>query len=179
MYDGLFAGIFVGCSVTYVRYQMNKLLIFMHEIIHIRMTYLTNMRYIFYVVKSGVCSRQKGFHTQCTSAVGMKYIYTSRSSLLIIFSLFIIIWCLMDSEYIEPTKAKKFVMLLPWWRIEAEYNHAVKKISENVSTTRLGVEISKFRVLYCVCHIKCFAEMKLMESGDQDVKGPGLGSHPV
>ena len=74
VYDGKLAGIFAGCYVTYViEDQMKMLAIRMHKIIHSCMKSLTNMRY-FYVVESGVCSRQKYLHTQCTSAIRMKHI---------------------------------------------------------------------------------------------------------
>ena len=48
-----------------------------------------------------------------------------------------------------------------------------------VSTMRLGVEVSKLHVLYCIYHFKCFSKMRFMERSDQKVERPDLRSDCV
>ena len=46
----------------------------------------------------------------------------------------------------EPVKAKKFVLVVAWWRIEEDTNRAVNEISETFSSTGFGVEVIKLHV---------------------------------
>ena len=46
------------------------------------------------------------------------------------FSMFIMWWYFIVSGSMESVKSKNFVMLWPWWRIEADSNCAINKFSD-------------------------------------------------
>ena len=70
---GVLVGIFVGCSVTYIRDQMKTMVVWMHGINHSCMDYLTNAQSL-YVVESGARILWKDIRIQCASVIRMKYI---------------------------------------------------------------------------------------------------------
>ena len=57
----------------------------------------------------------------------------------------------------EPTKANKFEIFLPWPRIEVDNNSAITNITVDFLPWGFRVDITKFHVLSRVQHIKCLA----------------------
>ena len=158
---------------------MKMLVVHMHWIVHIRMKYLTNARSFFvYFSQVYVVVGIIDIHS-FPAQLGWSTLYTSRKFILVIFAVYIIWCCLMVIGATEPIKTKSSLMYWPWWRIEVENNRAVNNISENVYAMRLIVEIIKFNFWSCVHHVKCLADMNLMERVDKDLKWTSLGSNPV
>ena len=79
------------------------------------------------------------------------------------------------SVYMEYIKEKNFVMVISWWRVEADANLAVNKIPEIFHSMGFGVEVSKLHFWPCIHHVKCFTKVIRMKNGDKDVKTTGLG----
>ena len=80
---------------------------------------------------------------------------------------------------IKLINSKYFVSLITCRIIERGSNCVLYDIPEAFSTMRLGVEVRKLHIIYCVHHYKCFSEIQLIDSSDKDVGRSILVSYSV
>ena len=60
----------------------------------------------------------------------------------------------MVSESMKLVKAKKFVMVGVWWRVETGNYHVTNNIYEALVSIGFGFGVSKFHICSCVHRIK-------------------------
>ena len=158
----------VSRSLNYVEsYEIDEWTSIIFSCSRVRCTYSLEHEVCLPTYTSRVQSWWSTLHNFCT-------VWTS------LVLVWFIIWLqLAVNRFMEPVKAKKFVLVVAWWRIEEDTNRAVNEISETFSSTGFGVEVIKLHVWTFIHYVKCFTKMNLMDNGDKDANRPGWGFYTV
>ena len=141
-------GLLVWCVVIYIKTRV----IWNHFLLIAVQKSLNNAQYYYIWLKWVYAVIEIIFLRSLTAWVWWRTLYKTCGFCLII--LFVVI--IDVSGYMEIFKENEFVVFWPWWRIEEDYNSAVNDISETFYSMRLGVEVSKLHVWYCIYHFEFF-----------------------